>query len=105
MGTGCGRAGPNILQNQSAQARNRQQAMNGLFLLAPWIKYPQKDRTVPEKVTLVEDPTLLAQLEPNEADGFAFGAVVQNKKNWERFCGEWLPGLLAGRTADTHRQR
>lgn len=74
---------------------HRKPAVNGLFLLVPWIKYDRKDRSVPEKVTLVEDPALLSQLDPNEAEGFAFGAVVQNQKNWERFRSEWLPGILA----------
>jgi len=74
---------------------HRKQAVKGLFLLAPWIKYYQKDRIIPEKVTLVEDPILLAQLAPDEAEGFAFGAVVQNQKNWERFRKEWIPGMLA----------
>jgi pimeloyl-ACP methyl ester carboxylesterase len=78
---------------------HRRQVVDGLLLLAPWIKYAQKERSVPEKVTLVEDPTLLTQLTPNEAEGFAFGAVVQNRKNWERFRREWLPGIL---THDPH---
>ena len=73
----------------------RRQVVDGLFLLVPWIKYDRKDRRVPEKVTLVEDSALLAQVDPNEAEGFAFGAVVQNQKNWERYCREWLPGILA----------
>jgi len=74
---------------------HRRQAVDGLFLLVPWIKYDWEDRNTPEKVTLVEDQTLLAQLDPNEREGFAFGAVVQNQKNWERFCSEWLPGIQA----------
>jgi pimeloyl-ACP methyl ester carboxylesterase len=74
---------------------HRRRAVNGLFLLVPWIKYDHKDRSVPEEVTLVEDSALLSQLDPNEAEGFAFGAVVQNQKNWERYRSEWLPGILA----------
>jgi pimeloyl-ACP methyl ester carboxylesterase len=74
---------------------HRRQAVDGLLLLVPWITYDPKHRSVPEKVTLIEDPALLAQLDPNEAEGFAFAAVVQNQKNWERFRGEFLPGILA----------
>lgn len=74
---------------------HRREAINGLFLLAPWIKYQHQDRNVPEKVTLVEDAALLAQLDPTEAADFALGAVVQNRKNWERFRNEWLPGINA----------
>ncbi len=74
---------------------HRREAVNGLFLLAPWIKYNWKERSVPEKVTLVKNPTLLTQLDANEAEGFAFGAVVQDRKNWEKYSTEWLPGILA----------
>lgn len=74
---------------------HRNEAVNGLFLLAPWIKYAWKDRSVPEKITLVEDQRLLSQLPPDEAEGFAFGAVVQHRKNWERYRTEWLPGIQA----------
>jgi pimeloyl-ACP methyl ester carboxylesterase len=34
-------------------------------------------------------------LDPGEAEGFAFAAVVQNQKHWERYRREFLPGLLA----------
>jgi pimeloyl-ACP methyl ester carboxylesterase len=37
---------------------------------------------------------LLSRLDPDEAEGFAFGAVVQSEKNWERYRSEWLPGIL-----------
>jgi pimeloyl-ACP methyl ester carboxylesterase len=74
---------------------HRSQAVNGLFLLVPWIAYDPQQRSVPDKVTLVEDPALLAQLDSNEAEGFAFAAVVQNQNNWERYRNEFLPGLLA----------
>lgn len=74
---------------------HRSQTVNGLLLLVPWINYNRTHRHLPEKVTLVEDLALLAQLAPNEAAGFAFAAVVQNRQNWERYRREWLPGILA----------
>jgi pimeloyl-ACP methyl ester carboxylesterase len=73
----------------------RRQAVSGLFLLVPWIVYDWKQRSVPDKVTLVHDPALLAQLEPDETEGFAFAAVVQNQEHWARYRSEWLPGLQA----------
>jgi pimeloyl-ACP methyl ester carboxylesterase len=73
----------------------RRRAVNGLFLLVPWIRHDGEDRSTPERVTLIEDPALLAQLAPEERGEFAFGAVVQNRKNWERFRSEWLPGIHA----------
>jgi pimeloyl-ACP methyl ester carboxylesterase len=76
-------------------AYHRPQAVDGLFLLVPWITYDRAQRRVPAKVTLVQDPDLLAELEPDEAEGFAFAAVVQNQKHWARYCREWLPGLQA----------
>ena len=74
---------------------HRPQAVNGLFLLAPWITYDRDQRNVPDKVTLVQDPALLARLDPDDAEGFAFAAVVQDQRNWERYRREWLPGLRA----------
>jgi pimeloyl-ACP methyl ester carboxylesterase len=72
----------------------RRQAVNGLLLLVPWITYDGQQRSVPDKVTLAEDPALLGRFDPNEAEGFVFAAVVQVQKNWERYRREWLPGLL-----------
>ena len=74
---------------------HRRRAVNGLLLLVPWITYDPKQRSVPEKETLIEDPALLAQLDPDEAQGFAFAAVVQNQRNWDRYRSEFLPGILA----------
>jgi pimeloyl-ACP methyl ester carboxylesterase len=76
-------------------AYHRPQAVNGLFLLVPWITYDRAQRCVPDKVTLVQDPALLARLDPDDAEGYAFGAVVQNQRTWERYHREWLPGLRA----------
>jgi pimeloyl-ACP methyl ester carboxylesterase len=74
---------------------HRRQAVDGLLLLVPWITYDPKQRSVPEKVTLAEDAALLAGLDPGEAEGFVFAAVVQNQKHWERYRREFLPGILA----------
>lgn len=74
---------------------HKRQTVNGLFLLVPWIKYDWKSRSVPEKVTLVQDLALLGELDPDEAEGFTSFAVVQDRKHWERYHSEWLPGILA----------
>jgi pimeloyl-ACP methyl ester carboxylesterase len=74
---------------------HRPQSVDGLFLLVPWIVYDWKRRSVPEKVTLVHDRALLAPLDPDDAEGFAFAAVVQDQKHWARYVAEWLPGLQA----------
>jgi len=74
---------------------HRPQAVDGLFLLVPWITYDRAQRRVPAKVTLVQDSDLLARLDPDDAEGFAFGAVVQNQGTWDRYRCEWSPGLRA----------
>jgi pimeloyl-ACP methyl ester carboxylesterase len=74
---------------------HRKPAVNGLFLLVPWTKCDRRDRRVPEKVTLVKDPALLSRLDPDEAEEFAFAAVVQSQNTWERYRREWRPGILA----------
>jgi pimeloyl-ACP methyl ester carboxylesterase len=72
---------------------HRRQAVDGLFLLVPWIVYDWRQRRVPAKTTLVHDPALLARLTPDEAEAFAFAAVVQGQAHWARYRREWLPGL------------
>jgi pimeloyl-ACP methyl ester carboxylesterase len=73
----------------------RRQAVNGLLLLVPWIKYKWEQRNLPEKLTLAEDPSLFAECDPYEEEEFAFGAIVHNRRHLERYRSEWRPGILA----------
>lgn len=65
----------------------------GLFLLAPVVFPDAARRTVPQPQVAVEDPGLLARLEPRQAQLFSDVAVVQSAEAWQRFEQWVLPGL------------
>jgi pimeloyl-ACP methyl ester carboxylesterase len=58
--------------------------VEGLLLICPLILASVARRTLPERVTLVRDPELLATLRPQEREGFESLAVVQSQAIWER---------------------
>ena len=61
--------------------------ITGLCLIAPVIRSSDEPRTLPDHVTLVENPALLADLDPELAQAFAGFAVVQ--------CRELLESMQA----------
>lgn len=67
--------------------------VQGLFLLAPAVFPDNARRTLPEAQVLVEDPQLIAQLEPKQAQLFQEVAVIQSPQTWKRFVSWVLPGL------------
>ena len=70
--------------------------IDGLFLLCPAILCRHEDHNVPEHVVLSRDEALLQELDPKDAEGFASIHVVQDKRVWERYRKEILPGLDLG---------
>ena len=75
-------------------ARHPQQCL-GLALLAPVVDPVHANRRVPEPVVLLEDPSLIASLDPDDATDYTQLAVVQSPDNWQRFRTAALPGLRA----------
>ncbi len=65
----------------------------GLFLLAPVVFPDAAQRTVPQPQVAVENPGLLAQLDPRQAQQFSDIAVVQSPQSWQSFAQWVLPGL------------
>lgn len=65
--------------------RERRDLMDGLLLTVPVIHAPESERSLPPPVTLVEDPALIADLPPAEAETTKGIAVVQS-----RVFIEWL---------------
>ncbi len=59
--------------------------VNGLCLLVPWLSDHQ-NQSLPASETFVEDPALLVQLPPREAETFKGLVVIQNQKilDWYR---------------------
>ena len=52
-----------------------------------------EDRTLPERVALTVDASLLAQLSPEDAQSAAESLVVQTEPVWQRFRDEVLAGI------------
>jgi pimeloyl-ACP methyl ester carboxylesterase len=54
--------------------------MDGLFLIAPVMLADDTQRTLPSHISLVKDPALISELEPNLAEAFQGFAVVQSRE-------------------------
>lgn len=67
----------------------------GLGLLCPVVVAEKSGRTLPPRRILRTDPQLLASLDPDDAAAYAELAVIQSRRNWERFRDCALPGLRA----------
>ncbi len=65
----------------------------GLLLICPVIRPALEDRTLPERVALTVDASLLAQLSPEDAQSAAESLVLQTEPVWQRFRDEVLAGI------------
>jgi pimeloyl-ACP methyl ester carboxylesterase len=80
----------------------RAKSVEGLLLVVPLIVADDAKRIVPPHVTLVEDPALVSELEPGEAETFGM-AVVQSQK-----VLDWLrsdPALMGGTGDQAFREK
>jgi len=68
----------------------RQALIDGLLLIVPAI-LPKATRTAPAHVTLVEDPKLLSEIEPQEAEFLKAFAVVQSQKALDCYNTDIIP--------------
>jgi pimeloyl-ACP methyl ester carboxylesterase len=59
---------------------HRFESIDGLLLTVPVIIADGEKRDMPSHVTLVTDPALVSELEPEEVEGFFQMAVVQSRK-------------------------
>jgi len=66
--------------------------VEGMALICPGIIAERSRRTVPPRTVIVENPQLLATLDPNDAEEFGSMSVVQDHYNWQRFRDEVLSG-------------
>jgi len=67
--------------------------MNGLLLMIPVIQPDDAKATLPSHVTLVEDSTILSELEPDLAKDFQAFAVVQSRKLLELMKANVYPAV------------
>jgi pimeloyl-ACP methyl ester carboxylesterase len=71
----------------------RAEMIDGLLLTVPLIRAPENERTLPPHVTLVEDPALLASLEPDEREVLLEMAVVQSRELLESIRADIFPAF------------
>lgn len=67
--------------------------VDGLLLLCPCIIADAKKRNKPPHIVLKKDDYLLQQLNPMDAEDFAYIAVVQTENTWNRYKNEILSGV------------
>jgi pimeloyl-ACP methyl ester carboxylesterase len=69
--------------------------LDGGLLICP-VMIPDKDkRELPTRTVFVRDEKLLASIEPSERKLFERMLVLQDRKRWERFRQDILPGVKA----------
>ncbi|MFI2754035.1 alpha/beta fold hydrolase [Cellulomonas sp. P22] len=79
--------------------------VTGLALLAPLVVADTTRSRLPQQTTLVEDPELLASLDPVDAAAFAAMAVVQSPASWALFHDHVMPGIRRADAAALDRLR
>jgi pimeloyl-ACP methyl ester carboxylesterase len=77
--------------------------LDGLLLICPVIVADKKKRTLPPRTVFSRDETLLADIEPGTRAFFERMLVLQDKRRWERFQEDILPGTEAEDRAFTKR--
>ena len=76
--------------------------LDGLLLICPVIIPDKAKRELPPRTVFVRDEKLLASIEPSERKFFERMLVLQDRRRWERFRQDILPGVKA-RDADFNR--
>lgn len=67
----------------------------GLLLICPLIVPLHEDRDLPPPMVLVQNPTVLTSLAPDDREEFESFGVIQNQYTWERTRDEVMVGLKA----------
>ncbi len=77
--------------------------LDGVLLICPVIIADWQKRDLPRRRVSKRDPQLLASIEPNERKEFEHFMAVQDKRRWERFRLDILPGIRSEDTAFIER--
>jgi pimeloyl-ACP methyl ester carboxylesterase len=77
--------------------------MDGLLLICPVIGADRRNRTLPPRAVFSRDETVLAGIEPGTREFFERMLVLQDKRRWERFQEDIVPGMKAEDRAFTKR--
>lgn len=69
----------------------RSERVEGAALICP-VVVPDKERALPPHTVLYEDPMLISKLQPEEYADFRSMGVVLDRRAWERYAEEIVPG-------------
>jgi pimeloyl-ACP methyl ester carboxylesterase len=69
--------------------------LDGVLLICPVIVGDRAQRSLPQRAVFVRDDELLAGIEPEMRKFFERMLVLQDKRRWERFQLDIVPGTLA----------
>jgi len=67
--------------------------LDGVLLICPVIIAEREKRTLPPRTTFFRDEALLAGIEPETRAFFERMLVLQDKKRWDRFQKDIIPGM------------
>ncbi|HEY3274373.1 MAG TPA: alpha/beta hydrolase [Methanocella sp.] len=67
----------------------------GLLLICPVIYADREKRTLPQRAVFARDEQMLADIEPHTRAFFERMLVLQDKRRWERFQEDIVPGTEA----------
>ncbi len=67
--------------------------LDGVLLICPVVITDREKRDLPKRRIFIRDAQLLAGIEPSERNMFERMLVVQDKRRWERFQLDILPGM------------
>jgi pimeloyl-ACP methyl ester carboxylesterase len=83
----------------------KRESVHGLLLICPLIVADHEKRSLPPRRIIVEDRRLMSELDESDANEFASMAVIQTRRNWERFRDEILVALKVADVAYLERLR
>jgi pimeloyl-ACP methyl ester carboxylesterase len=83
----------------SALVLKKREFVDGLLLICPLLVPDQEKRSLPQRRIIVEDRKLMSEMDESDANEFASMAVIQTRRNWERFRDEILVALKIADTA------
>jgi len=67
--------------------------LGGVLLICPVIIADRPERELPPRTVFVRDEALLASIEPETREFFERMLILQDKRRWERFQQDILPGM------------
>ncbi len=83
----------------------KRESVDGLLLICPLVVPDGEKRSLPERRIIVEDQTLMSEMDESDDDEFASTAVIQTRGNWDRFRDEILVALKVADTTYLERLR